>query len=94
VPASGPTIDDVKRLIVESLQLEGVAPESIGNDDPLFGGGLGLDSVDALELVVAMEQRFAIRIKGEELDRQAFSTVRSLHRFLHERLERAGGART
>jgi acyl carrier protein len=60
----------------------------------LFGGGLGLDSVDALELVVAMEQRFAIRIRGEELDRQVFSSVTSLHRFLHQRLERAGGART
>jgi acyl carrier protein len=90
--ASRPTIDDLKQMIVQSLQLEGVTPDMIGDEDPLFGSGLGLDSVDALELVVAMEQRFKIRIKGEDVGREVFASAASLHRFLHERLERAGGA--
>ena len=51
---------NLKRLIVESLNLEGLTPESIADDTPLFGQGLGLDSVDALELVVALEQEYGI----------------------------------
>jgi acyl carrier protein len=68
----------IKRLLVSSLRLEGLAPESIEDDGVLFGGGLGLDSVDALELVVALEREFGIAIASEEVGRDSFVSVRRL----------------
>ena len=72
----------LKELIVECLNLEGVRPDSIGDDDPLFEGGFGLDSVDALELVVAIEKKFGIKVKSEDVDPAAFATVSNLVRFV------------
>ena len=69
------TPDRIKRLIVESLNLEGMRPEMIEDEAPLFGEGLGLDSVDALELVVALEKEFGIKIKSQEIGREVFSSV-------------------
>jgi acyl carrier protein len=79
------TPDRIKRLIVESLHLEGVQPETIEDEAPLFGEGLGLDSVDALELVVALEKEFGIKIKSQEMDREVFSSVSSLSQFVEAR---------
>lgn len=84
-PDTAQTTDRIKRLIVESLHLEGVRPESIEDDAPLFGEGLGLDSVDALELVVALEREFGIRIKSNEIGREAFASVASLAQFIESR---------
>ena len=75
----------LKEIIVESLNLEGTNPDSIGDQEPLFGDGLGLDSVDALELVVALEKEYGIKIRSDEIDPQAFATVDSLSRFVAER---------
>jgi len=75
----------IKRLIVESLNLEGMKPEMIEDEAPLFGEGLGLDSVDALELVVALEKEFGIKIKSQELGREVFSSVSSLSEFIEAR---------
>jgi acyl carrier protein len=75
----------IKRLIVESLHLEGVRPEMIQDEEPLFGEGLGLDSVDALELVVALEKEFGIKIKSQELGREVFSSVSTLSEFIGTR---------
>jgi acyl carrier protein len=72
----------VKRLIVDNLHLDGLTPEMIDADAPLFGEGLGLDSVDALELVVAVEKEFGIKIKSNEIGREVFSSVSSLSRFI------------
>ncbi len=72
----------VKRLIVESLNLDGMTPEMIDEHAPLFGDGLGLDSVDALELVVALEREFGIKIKSQELGQEVFSSVTSLSHFI------------
>jgi len=72
----------IKRLIVESLNLEGMRPEMIEDEAPLFGEGLGLDSVDALELVVALEKEFGIRIKSQEIGREVFSSVSTLSEFI------------
>ena len=80
----------IKNLIVESLRLEGVDAATIGDDQALFGGGLGLDSVDALELVVAIERRFDIKLEGSDLERSVFASVSSLAEFVEGR--RAGGA--
>jgi acyl carrier protein len=79
------TPDRIKRLIVDSLHLEGVQPEMIEDEAPLFGEGLGLDSVDALELVVALEKEFGIKIKSQEMDREVFSSVSTLSQFVEAR---------
>ena len=79
------TPDRIKRLIVDSLHLEGVRPEMIEDEAPLFGEGLGLDSVDALELVVALEKEFGIKIKSQEMGREVFSSVSSLSQFIEAR---------
>ncbi len=76
----------VKRLIVDNLHLEGLRPEMIDEQEPLFGDGLGLDSVDALELVVAVEKEFGIKIKSNEIGRDVFSSVANLARFIAGRV--------
>jgi len=75
----------LKRLIIDSLNLEEMTPEMIGDDSPLMGDdGLGLDSVDALELVVAMEKEFGLQIEGQERLREAFVSVAGLAAFVEE----------
>lgn len=76
----------LKRLIVVSLHLEGLTPESITDDVPLFGEGLGLDSVDALELVVALEKEYGIRIQSHEVDETVFTSVAHLAEFVDRTL--------
>jgi acyl carrier protein len=74
---------DIKRLIIEALKLEDITPEQIGSDEPLFGDGLGLDSIDALELGVAIRQRYGIRIDAVNDDvKTHFANVRNLARFI------------
>ena len=80
----------IKRLIVDALHLEGVAPADIKDDAPLFGEGLGLDSVDALELVVALEKEFLIRIQSHEVGKEAFASVNTMAAFIESRLAIAG----
>jgi acyl carrier protein len=70
---------ELRELIVEALMLEDVRPEQIEADAPLFGEGLGLDSIDALELALAIERRYQIRIAAEDArNRELFRSVRSL----------------
>jgi acyl carrier protein len=73
--------DSVKRLIVERLKLE-IRPEEIADDQPLFGEGLGLDSIDALELVLGIEQQFGVKVEDEEVGAKALSSVDSLAGFI------------
>ncbi|MBI3503625.1 MAG: acyl carrier protein [Proteobacteria bacterium] len=75
---------EIKRLIVECLALEDVSPDEIDSDEALFGTtGLGLDSIDALELGVALRKRFGIKVdKVDDEVKQHFATVRSLARFI------------
>ena len=80
------TAQRIKRLLVEKLHLEGLSPEGIADDMPLFGEGLGLDSVDALELVVALEKEFALRIQSHEVGRDAFASVAALAAYVDGRL--------
>ena len=68
---------EIKELIVSSLHLER-APETIEDEQPLFGSGLGLDSIDALELAVAIERRYRVTIPDEKVGKQAFSSVIAL----------------
>jgi acyl carrier protein len=73
---------ELKALIIETLKLEETTPESIEDDQPLFGEGLGLDSIDALELTVALERRYRLSIADEEVGRQAFASLSSLATFV------------
>ena len=85
------SVQELKQLIIDSLQLEGMTPDEIDDRQELFGGGLGLDSVDALELVVALEKRFDMKIGSDDIDPQAFASADSLHRFIEERRAAARG---
>ncbi len=70
---------DVKKLIVESLMLDTVKPEDIDSAAPLFGSGLGLDSIDALELAMAIERRWGVKLRADdENNRAIFGSVRAL----------------
>ena len=74
---------EIKHLIIEALGLEDMAAEDIAADLTLFGEGLGLDSVDALELGLAIQKRFDIKIDAEAKDtRQHFANVASLAAFV------------
>jgi acyl carrier protein len=74
---------EIKRLIVSALQLEDLRVENIRSDEPLFGEGLGLDSIDALELGVALRKRFGLKIEAVNGDlKQHFRNVRSLAAFV------------
>ena len=76
---------ELKSQIIESLHLQDITPEQIDDDAPLFGTGLGLDSIDALELVVMLEKNHAIVIKDIEEGRPAFRSVRTLADFIAAR---------
>jgi len=73
---------ELKTKIIEALKLQDVTPEQIDDDAPLFGTGLGLDSIDALELVVLLEKEYGIVIKDIEEGRPAFRSVRTLADFI------------
>lgn len=74
--------DAIKEMMVENLMLK-VAKEEIGDDLPLFGpGGLGLDSIDALELVVSLEKHFGVTVANSETARQALATVNTIHDYV------------
>jgi acyl carrier protein len=70
-------------LIIESLNLEDITADDIAPDEPLFGDGLGLDSIDALELALAITQNYSIQLKADDKRmQQAFGTLRSLNAFV------------
>jgi len=71
-------IEELKALIVKCLKLEDILPADIDPAAPLFGSGLGLDSIDALELVVALEKTYGIRIPDEDVGKEAFASLSAL----------------
>lgn len=73
---------DLKTKIIESLNLQDISPEQIDDNAPLFGAGLDLDSIDALELVMMLEKHYGIVVKDIEEGRPAFQSVRSLANFI------------
>jgi acyl carrier protein len=79
---------EVKALLASGLRLD-LAPADIPDDSPIFGDGLGLDSIDALELVVLVEERFHVAIPDEEVGRRAFGSVSALVDFILAERNRA-----
>lgn len=75
----------LKELLIERLNFEDMSPADIGDDEPLFGEGLGLDSIDALEIVVMLESEFGIKVRNESSAREYFRSISSLAQFVEER---------
>jgi len=81
-----PLISRLKALIVATLKLEGVRPEDIPDDEPLIGTPrFGLDSIDALELVLALDKEFGIKIGSSEESRAALGSVQALAAFIRSK---------
>jgi acyl carrier protein len=79
---------ELKELIVESLMLEDVKPAEIESSAPLFVEGLGLDSIDALELAMAIERRFGVKFQpDDDRNREIFSSVQSLAQYIQSTRE-------
>lgn len=81
---------ELKLLIVEALQLEDVDPASISDTDPLFGAGLELDSIDALELATAIARKYDVEVNQDQETRDAFRSVSHLAAFITLKRAAAG----
>lgn len=77
-------IPKVKQMIIDSLRIEGMSSDEIETDAPLFGEGLGLDSIDALQLVVAMEKEFGVVVPDAATGSKVFVSVRSMANYIAE----------
>lgn len=85
-----PAEQELAQLIVENLNLENVTPESIDPVAPLFGGELGLDSIDALELALAVSKRYGIQLRSDNPDnRRVFGSLRALSEHIQANLHAA-----
>lgn len=76
-------IFEVKKLLLEVSNLPGKTPETLDAQASLFAGGLGLDSIDVLELVVALDKRYGLKIKNDENGRQVLRDVQSIAQAIH-----------
>jgi acyl carrier protein len=85
----------IKELIINALELEDIKPENIADSEPLFGEGLGLDSIDALELGVALKKKFGVKFSAENADnKKHFASVDALAAYIKscKADQAAGGA--
>lgn len=76
----------LKELLIERLKFEDMTPDDIKDDEPLFAGGLGLDSIDALEIVVMLESEFGIKVKNETTARDSFRSISTLADYVEQKL--------
>lgn len=74
----------LKEEIIEVLNLDDIHPEDIDNDAPLFGEGLGLDSIDALELIVLIEKNYGIKLKDPAVGREIFKSINVMSDFIQK----------
>jgi acyl carrier protein len=74
----------LKEEIIEVLNLEDISPEDIDNASPLFGDGLGLDSIDALELIVLLEKNYGIKIEDPKDGRKVFYSIDTMAEFIQQ----------
>lgn len=75
---------ELKKQIIEELNLEDIKPEDIDDDAPLFGDGLGLDSIDALELVVLMEKYHGVKILDEAVGKKVLASINTMAEYILE----------
>ena len=79
---------EIKELIIEALQLEEVTPDDIKDGEPLFGEGLGLDSIDALELGMAVKRKYNVTLgQDKEENKKIFYSVDTISKFLESRID-------
>ena len=76
--------EELKQQIIEALNLEDITPSDIQDDAPLFGEGLGLDSIDALELFVLLDKQYGIKLKDKAEGKQVFRSVNSMAAYIEE----------
>lgn len=74
----------LKNEIIEVLNLEGMTPDDIADEAPLFGEGLGLDSIDALELIVLMEKNYGIKLQDPNQGKEIFRSVKSMAEYIEK----------
>lgn len=77
-------IINLKQQIIKALNLESVTPADIKDEDPLFGEGLGLDSIDALELIVLLEKEYGLRIENPADAKKIFSSVKTIAQYISD----------
>ncbi|AYY84352.1 acyl carrier protein [Chryseobacterium indologenes] len=75
---------ELKHKIIEVLNLEDVAVEQIKDTDPLFGGGLGLDSIDALELIVLLDKDYGIKLADPKKGKEIFQSIEVMAKFIED----------
>lgn len=75
-------IEKLKNQLIEQLNLEDLSIEDIGDETPLFGEELGLDSIDALEIIVLLEKEYGLKIESQEEGKQVFQSVKSIAKFI------------
>lgn len=76
-------LGELKELLIFELNLEDISAEDIDVNEPLFGGGLGLDSIDALELAIVIERTYGVKIKsGDDKNQEIFSSLTSLAKYI------------
>ena len=80
----GNLIDELRIKIIDTLNLEDVKPDNIGEDDQLVGGELGLDSIDVLELVIMIEKDYSVKIDNRELGAKVFANLSTLAGYIQE----------
>lgn len=76
--------DELKQVIIDELKLEDVEPDEIADEDMLFGEGLGLDSLDAVELVVVLKKKYGVDLEDMDKAREAFTSVKTLADYIRE----------
>ena len=79
--------EKLKVLLVDQLSLDDISPDEIEDDSELFGEGLGLDSLDAVEIVVMLQRNFNLEVKDMEKNREIFRTISTLADYVYEKTE-------